>query len=174
MLTQIKAIEALDLTQENPCFVIESDDTCVLHVHVYRKGSKNERKAGYCWMDRDMADYLIVGTSDCELGPCNDRGIMFETECKYHEEWHDVEGSFKKVCLTQQAFCARDGVWSIDVYRDFEYLDDSHAKADPQNLYRREQGCTRIGKELCKQYEYYVGKPCDDLEVTPCNNNFMD
>lgn len=178
MLKPKKPIERLDhITQENPCFTIHSDDSSKLYIHVYRKGTRGKMRETECYFDKDcMPDFTQEECSSCHTqcgGTCGNSLITMKAEQPWYTEWHEAEGCLKKFCLTDQLFHALDGVWMIDVYRDVEYLDDTHASTDPTNFYRTGQGCTKIGKDLCKQYEFNIGCPCDEIEIEPCKTHIM-
>lgn len=180
MLKPIKTIERLDhITQENPCFTIESDDHCKLYIHAYRKGTRGKMRESECYFDTDcLPDYLMNNQNDNSLSHCMsqvgccDERFSVDSLISYHHEWHEASGQLKKFCLTDKLFRAHDGIWVIDVYRDVEYLDENNSKVDPTNFYRNGGGCTRIGKDLCKQYEFTIGSPCDDIEIEPCKTLF--
>ena len=154
MLKMVEETNVLELTEQNPCFTIETDDLCEMHVHVYRKGSKNETVD--CYMD-------FPEKSSC-VNPC--RTLV---ECPSFDEWHTVEGQYKRVCLSHKVFHAGKGIWTIDVYKDFEYLGEGHQ--DPTNLYREIDHCGKVGKKICKTYEFYVGDPCGDVKATVCTTD---
>ena len=177
MLGRKKPVEQIVLTQENPCFLIEGIDACTLHIHVHRKD--NRPIQGYCpvKLPKDFVD----GCTPCDDAPSNSCGedmTALPIEYQPYDEWHTVSGTYKKVCLTDRLFRAKDGLWVIDVYEEVRQVSDSKIP-DSTNLYREVPACPdTIGKKLCKSYEFYIGQECK-AEIKPCTQdtnteNIMD
>ncbi len=169
MLKEKQKVHRIDLSRENPCFVIEDGCDDTKHVHVHRKQLTSETEAPIS----GAASRFICGNN---AGNTCGKDMYQPAVVHGYEEWHSVSGTMKKVCLNNPVWLQEPGVWVIDIYEEIKNPPEITEKPDPQNFYRK-LVCddNLLARRLCKTYEFVLPDCCDvhvDGEGRGCEGQY--